>query len=85
MRLQAGKDRFGPFLMIGDWRAAMPNAEVAARLARVCRLEEALDGMVSIETSVTQGQEKERREKWLPVAKALIQERAVDAYKATRP
>lgn len=28
-----GSDRFGPFLMIGDFRAAMPSVEVARLLA----------------------------------------------------
>jgi hypothetical protein len=36
------------------------------------RLAEALRGMLSIEDSVTQGQERERREEWLPKARAAL-------------
>lgn len=38
----------------------------------IMRLAEALRGMLSIEDSVTQGQERERREEWLPKARAAL-------------
>ena len=38
------------------------------------RLLAALKGMIDIEDSVTQGQERELREKWIPITRALVTE-----------
>lgn len=41
--IHAGKDRFGAFLMIGDFRSAMPSIEVATQLAAAPELLKALE------------------------------------------
>jgi len=47
-RIVPGKDRYGHFLMIDDFRAAMPSAEVAQLLAAASELLESLAVMTSL-------------------------------------
>lgn len=44
--IHAGKDRYGAYLMIGDFRSAMPSAEVATQLSAAPELLEALEQIV---------------------------------------
>ena len=44
----------------------------AALISAAPELLEALIGMLSIHDSVTMGQEREFREKWVPIARAII-------------
>jgi hypothetical protein len=46
--------------------------KLRAARAAVAELIKALAGLVSIEDSVTQGQERERREEWIPKARAIL-------------
>lgn len=64
---------------VADPRNAVAYAfdeDTAAFIVRACNshdtLVEALRGMLSIEESVTQGQERERRAEWLPKARAAL-------------
>lgn len=40
---------------------------------QVQELREALEGLLSIESTVTQGQEREFREKFIPIARAILE------------
>ncbi|MBU6162902.1 MAG: hypothetical protein KGO50_17480 [Myxococcales bacterium] len=47
-RIEAGKDRYGAYLMIGDFRSAMPSIEIAKQLAVAPTLLESLEGVVAL-------------------------------------
>lgn len=47
----AGKDRYGAYLMIGDFRSAMPSIEVATQLAANPALLEAVGELIDANRS----------------------------------
>jgi len=60
---------------VDDVRAAYEGQEARkgnGPLEQIKALQEALAGMISIEESVTMGQERELRAEWLPKAKAAL-------------
>ncbi len=56
----------------GDYVALVYAERDTAVLAAAPELYEALRGMLAIHDSVTQGQEKELRDKWIPAARAAL-------------
>jgi hypothetical protein len=62
--------RLGPKLTRAQFERVADDLERVH--AAVAEMIEALAGLVSIEDSVTQGQERDRREEWIPKARAVL-------------
>ncbi len=70
--LEGGNQDCGTYWKIDRDDIDALRIALASQPVTVEELAEALRGMVSIETSVTQGQEKDRRNEWMPKARALL-------------